>query len=61
MLERFYPRQEVESAYVIPYEKLYERGIRGVIFDVDNTLVLYVVSRQMSGHWNCFPICIRWG
>lgn len=39
MLERFYPRQEVESAYVIPYEKLYERGIRGVIFDVDNTLV----------------------
>lgn len=39
MLEQFYPKEEMESAYVIPYERLYERGIRGVIFDVDNTLV----------------------
>lgn len=39
MLERFYPKQEMESAYVIPYETLYEKGIRGVIFDIDNTLV----------------------
>ena len=26
-------------AYEIPYETMYERGIRGVIFDIDNTLV----------------------
>lgn len=39
MLEPFYPKYYVSSAYVIPYEKLYESGIRGVIFDVDNTLV----------------------
>lgn len=39
MLERFYPDQWVESAYEIPYEKLYEQGIRGIIFDIDNTLV----------------------
>ena len=39
MLEPFYPKAMVESAYEIPYEKLYKRGIRGVIFDIDNTLV----------------------
>ena len=39
MLERFYPKQQADSAYEIPYKDLYERGIRGVIFDVDNTLV----------------------
>lgn len=39
MFERFYPRRRVESSYVIPYEALYEKGIRGVIFDIDNTLV----------------------
>lgn len=39
MLERFYPDTELDSAYAIDYEGLYEAGYRGVIFDVDNTLV----------------------
>lgn len=39
MLERFYPDRWVGSAYEIPYEALYEQGIRGIIFDIDNTLV----------------------
>lgn len=39
MLERFYPHHEVESSYEIEYEKLYKAGYRGVVFDVDNTLV----------------------
>ena len=39
MLKSFYPKKMVESAYEIPYETLYNDGIRGVIFDVDNTLV----------------------
>ena len=39
MLERFYPHHEVESSYEIDYEQLYEAGYRGVVFDVDNTLV----------------------
>lgn len=39
MFEKFYPDERVESAYVIPYEKLYEEGYRGLIFDIDNTLV----------------------
>ena len=39
MLEIFYPDNEAESAYVIDYENLYRQGYRGVIFDIDNTLV----------------------
>lgn len=39
MLEVFYPDVELDSAYEIDYEDLYERGCRGIIFDIDNTLV----------------------
>ena len=39
MLEPFYPDYESDSAYDIDYMRLYEQGIRGVIFDIDNTLV----------------------
>ena len=38
MFEIFYPDHMIASAYDIPYEKLYERGIRALIFDIDNTL-----------------------
>lgn len=39
MLERFYPDYEAESAYDIDYQGLYRTGYRGIIFDIDNTLV----------------------
>ena len=39
MLQLFYPDNEVDSAYDIDYKSLYEKGCRGVIFDIDNTLV----------------------
>lgn len=39
MFQRFYPDNEVDSAYDIDYKTLYEKGSRGVIFDIDNTLV----------------------
>lgn len=39
MFERFFPDEYVASTYVIPFEQLYEQGFRGVIFDIDNTLV----------------------
>lgn len=39
MLELFYPDFEAESTYEIDYEGLYGKGYRGVIFDIDNTLV----------------------
>lgn len=39
MFEMFFPDQYVASTYVIPFKKLYEEGYRGLIFDIDNTLV----------------------
>lgn len=39
MLEPFYPDHEAASAYSIDYENLYQKGYRGIIFDIDNTLV----------------------
>ncbi|MCD7837155.1 MAG: YqeG family HAD IIIA-type phosphatase [Lachnospiraceae bacterium] len=39
MFECFYPDYEEKSAYEIDYEILYEKGFRGIIFDIDNTLV----------------------
>ena len=35
MFERFFPDDYVASTYVIPFEKLYEEGYRGLIFDID--------------------------
>ena len=39
MFKTFYPDQYLASTYVIDFEKLYEKGFRGLIFDIDNTLV----------------------
>ena len=39
MLQCFYPDNEADNAYDIDYEGLYRKGYRGIIFDIDNTLV----------------------
>ncbi|MBP3927621.1 MAG: YqeG family HAD IIIA-type phosphatase [Clostridium sp.] len=39
MLQSFYPKEYLDSAYEIPYEEYYKKGVRGIIFDIDNTLV----------------------
>ena len=39
MFRIFYPDDYVDSAYHINYEKLYSLGYRGLLFDIDNTLV----------------------
>ncbi|MFI3170811.1 MAG: YqeG family HAD IIIA-type phosphatase [Eubacteriales bacterium] len=39
MFKCFFPDAYVASTYVISFQDLYEEGIRGVIFDIDNTLV----------------------
>lgn len=39
ILERFYPDKWMNSTYDIDFEKLYQKGYRGLIFDIDNTLV----------------------
>lgn len=39
MLKLFYPGEYVDSTYEIDFEKMYQKGYRGIIFDIDNTLV----------------------
>lgn len=39
MLEKFYPDAYVDSTYTIDFEDWYAKGYRGVLFDIDNTLV----------------------
>lgn len=39
MFEMFFPDKYVISTYVIDFEQLYKEGYRGLIFDIDNTLV----------------------
>ncbi len=39
MLEKFYPDEYVDSAYSIDFKTLFDMGYRGILFDIDNTLV----------------------
>lgn len=39
MFRRFYPREYYDSTYSIDFSRYYHMGYRGVIFDIDNTLV----------------------
>lgn len=39
MFSMFFPDEDCESAYEADYERLYKAGFRGIIFDIDNTLV----------------------
>lgn len=40
-LKRFYPDMYIDSTYRIDFEQLYRDGYRGLIFDIDNTLVTH--------------------
>ena len=39
MFKRFYPDMYIDSAYDIDFQGLFDKGYRGIIFDIDNTLV----------------------
>lgn len=39
LLDTFYPNEIQNSTYVIDFEKWQRKGYKGVIFDIDNTLV----------------------
>lgn len=39
MIEVFVPKLKVQTIYDIPLDELYANGIRGIITDLDNTLV----------------------
>ena len=39
MLQMMYPDEYLESTYQIDFEEMYNKEYRGVLFDIDNTLV----------------------
>ena len=39
MFESLYPDKYLKSTYAIDFEQLYDQGFRGILFDIDNTLV----------------------
>ena len=39
MFQKFYPDLYISSTYEIDFDRLYRDGYRGLIFDIDNTLV----------------------
>ena len=39
VFKRFYPGEYLDSTYSIDFENLYAQGYRGLLFDIDNTLV----------------------
>ena len=55
ILSCFYPDEYLDSTYVIDFDALYRAGYRGVIFDIDNTLVPHGApaderARTLFGH-----------
>ena len=39
MFKCFFPDEYLDSTYVIDFDSLYAQGYRGLLFDIDNTLV----------------------
>lgn len=39
MLKQYYPYAYADSVFAIDYQKIYDKGYRGILFDIDNTLV----------------------
>jgi hypothetical protein len=53
MIDLLCPRLYVSSLFDINLEDLYQRGIRGILFDLDNTII-------MRGTESCSPEIIDW-
>lgn len=59
MFDKFFPDKYVASTYVIDFEELYKKGYRGLIFDIDNTLVPHAL-RRMSVQRSCLQSLRVW-
>ena len=63
LMRMFYPDRREKSAYTIDYADLYRKGYRGVIFDIDNTLVPHgapatkEAALRLSGRLVFPPVC----
>ena len=44
MVEKFMPDIYQKSIYYINYDKLYKKGVRCLLFDLDNTIIMFT-------HW----------
>lgn len=44
ILDRFFPDLYINSVYELPLTKLKEMGIRGLVFDIDNTIAPFDVA-----------------
>ena len=44
LLERFFPDIYVKSVFELPLEDLKKLGIRGLVFDIDNTVAPFDVA-----------------
>lgn len=38
-MSKLFPKEYVDTTYEVDFEKFYERGYRGLIYDIDNTMV----------------------
>lgn len=54
LFDKFFPDEYVNSIFDINYEKLYNEGKRGILFDIDNTLVPYNVENPNEDIINLF-------
>lgn len=48
MLTRFFPEKYIGSIFELDIEELIKEGIKGIIFDIDNTLVPYDVAEPTA-------------
>lgn len=49
-----YPKQYRPNVYAINYQELYDQGYRGILFDIDNTLVPFDVAEPSGQNIQLF-------
>jgi len=52
MIERFFPDEYVDSVHHIDYDSLLKRGIKTLIFDIDNTIEPYDIPKPSEKNIN---------
>ena len=54
MFNCFFPDEYLDSTYVINFDDLYAQGYRGLLFDIDNTLVPHgaPADERACAQWN---------
>lgn len=61
ILKRFFPDIYVKSVYELPLEELKEKGIRGLVFDIDNTVAPFDLAEPEKDLIDLFLFLRRQG